>query len=695
MKQLISLFLVLVPLVLFAQQKPGDISKEVQWLKESLLKYHVAPKVLDDQFSSDVFDKILADLDPDKLFLTEADILLLGRFRNLIDGEIKGKPSMFLHSLKERLRNGLQRSEDITNGILASAIDWKQTELYQPSLTWSKDEQELIDRHRRWLKFQILDRLADLSQKDSVLADDFFSHHLNDVAKHVHVTTLRPLKRLLKDPSAYDIEISSAFLNSIAGVFDPHSSFFSPADFDDFIGALSTEDYYFGFTLAEDGKGNIFISALAPGGAAWKSGALQVSDILLSIQWVGRELIDVSGMELDDVTEMLAGNSSALLEVTVRAADKSQKKVTLKKERLQQDENAVQSFILEGDIKSGYIYLPDFYTRWEDENRGGESANDVAKEILKLKKEGIEGLILDLRFNGGGSLYEAMAMAGIFIDEGPLAVIATRDQKAVTLKDLNRGTVYDGPLVLMVNGYSASASEVLAGVIQDYNRGLIVGSKTYGKASGQNIFPLEEVSSAPLVKRNPEKKSGYVKITTQKLYRVTGKSAQGLGVTPDVELPDIFAALNAREDLLPFALPADSISKNTYYKPLRPLDRKALQDLSRERLSGNHRFQELQKTIVWLKARVRENADPQPLTWEKFVSAAAEARVQRAIADKTLNMGEKIYTVTNTELKQQRLTVDEYASDGNRKWLQKLSIDIYLQETYQILRDYITLNQKL
>ncbi|MEX2231392.1 MAG: carboxy terminal-processing peptidase [Cyclobacteriaceae bacterium] len=700
MRRLISQFFYLVVLMSCiyvscpGQQKPRNVRQEITWLRNSLAQHHVAPKTINDAFSNDLFNKLLEDLDPDMVYFSQADITSLEPFRNLLDDEINGKSTGFLDRLNERYKSGLQRTEKLIKNILESPIDWEKKETYDADSQWALNEQVLAERHRQWLKYQILDRLADLMERDSVLKADFFKRNISDAIAHVHRASISPINRMLKDGNILENAMATAFMEAMAGVFDPHSTFFSTHDFKDFVGSLSTEDYYFGFTLDEDGKGNIVISALAPGGAAWKSGALHVSDVLLSMKFPGEEPVNLAGMNIEDVSDIMDGNDSGIIEMTIRGVDGNEKNITLRKEKMVNEQNVVQSFVLHGDIKTGYIYLPDFYTRWGDENEGGRCANDVAREIIKLKSEGIEGLILDLRFNGGGSLYEARAMAGIFIDEGPLAIVTTRDQKAVTLKDINRGTVYDGPLVIMVNGNSASASEVLAASIQDYNRGLIVGGQTHGKATGQNVFPIEGLAAGASAK-DAEKTAGYVKVTTQKLYRVTGKSAQGSGVTPDVVLPDIFMTLNTHEDQYPFALPKDSIAKNTYYKPLKPIDRKELQLRSRERIAKNSTFQELQKTLTWLEEEMRKDSEPQHLVWEEFFREAMMEKSRESVMDLSDESPEKIYEVSNGGAKEQRLTVDEYARDLNERWRKMLTSDIYLQETYQILRDHINTTKKL
>lgn len=688
MKNLVILVGLLATLPASGQHKVRNIQQEVYLLKTVLSANHIQPRTIDDAFSEELFDKFVNDVDPDRLFFTQEDITWLGSHRKLLDDEIMGRGKGFFDHFKDRYRRSLIRSQKIVDSILSTSPDFSKKELFDPDdETRASDGQMLLVRHRLWLKYSIAERLTELLERDSVISSDFFETHIMQAVSYVKKRTLRPIAKLLNDPARFNNEVSTAFLQAIANVHDPHSEFFSNHAYDDFIASLSTEDYYFGFSLDEDDKGNVMISGLAPGGPAWKSGDLHVSDVLLGIQMEGEEAVDLSGMNIEDVNEVFGGQDTDEMKMIVRGVDGQEKQINLRRERLAQEENVVQSFILNGEVKTGYIYLPDFYTRWGDDDAGGRSANDVAKEIIRLKKEGIEGLILDLRFNGGGSLYEAAAMAGIFIDEGPLAMVSTRERKAFTIKDMNRGTVYDGPLVVMVNGASASASEVLAGTLQDYNRGVIVGSRTYGKATGQNVFPLQAAGSVGTTKKAASP-PGYVKVTTQRLYRVTGKSAQGRGVVPDVALPDIFMTLNLRESSYPFALQPDSIDKNTYFKPFLPFDREGLRQKSRERISQHPDFTALQ-SVLSLLHEAASRGEAQSLVWEDYSAGAMAFARSQGDVKRIGKSARQVFTVTNSGAKEQRLAVDDYARQVHERWVELLSSDIYLHETYHILRDHI------
>ena len=669
-----------------AQPPPRNVKRELSLLKGVLTEHHIEPKKIDDAFSSLLFEKVLNDLDPKRIFFTASDIRSLGRFRNQLDDEVNGVTTGFLDELKSRYRAGLERSEKLISTTMAS-LDWQISEVYDPQVEWVADMQALADRHKQWLKYEVLERMMEVMRRDTIVPADFFQNNIAHVTTHVEQEVLRSVRRLLKNSETFENDVCDTFLHAMAGVFDPHSDFFSSSQYKTFVAALSDEDYYFGFVLEQDGNGNVVISALAPGGAAWKSGALHVSDVLLSLQWQDQDAIDVRNMDIDDVNAVLEESEGEVLKMTVRSVDGTEKAVELKKEKLASDENVVQSFILNGPVKTGYIYLPDFYTHWQEEgSEGSRCANDVAKEIIRLKSEGIEGLILDLRYNGGGSLFEAQAMGGIFIDEGPLAMMTTKDKKPASLKDMNRGTVYDGPLIVMVNGASASASEVLAATIQDYNRGLIVGSRTYGKATGQSLFPVGSKNSGSTG-------GGYAKITTQRLYRVTGKSAQGVGIVPDVELPDVFRILKVKENLQPFAMPPDSIKGNAYFKPMGSFDKDELRRRSMERVSNDAAFQGLVKTILWFESEVPGESEPQTLDWPTYMSHAVERRKQLAVVD-SVRSAQTQYEVSEVSVMHERLTVDDYARRLHERWRMALASDIYLQESYQILRDYLSITKK-
>jgi carboxyl-terminal processing protease len=477
----------------------------------------------------------------------------------------------------------------------------------------------------------------------------------------------RVARKTLHHPSGFENYVASLYCDAIANLFDPHTEYMPLEEKQDFETSLDKKGYYFGFSLEENDNGGAQIGRLVPGSPAWKCGDLNKGDVVTRIAWKGKQPVDVSGLRASEISELLNSADTAELHLTVKKQDGIEKTVALTRAKIDNEENNVRGYLLKGNIPVGYIYLPDFYTAHESSS--GSCANDVAKEIVKLKKENIAGLILDIRYNGGGSLQEALDMAGIFIDAGPLVMMKDKSGKIISLKDPNRGTIYDGPLTLLVNGQSASASELLSAVLQDYHRAVIVGSTTFGKGSAQIIMPVDTNTSVPFSSRSTE--YGYVKVTTSKFYRVTGRTTQHAGVTPDVVLPDIFDGLNYHEAALPSALTADTINKNNYYMALPVLPLNVLAAKSKSRVDADVNFALIRKYSTMLK----EGKD-------------ADSTFDFTSLRKTTTA----YAVTVNAFDSSMLKSDAYHEDLTNQWIQKISSDKYVEEAYHILNDLINNN---
>ncbi|HEY9047231.1 MAG TPA: carboxy terminal-processing peptidase [Ohtaekwangia sp.] len=671
-------------------QKLPDYEREARLLIRKLKEQHYSPKPVDDVFAGQVFDALLREIDPDKLFFTEADIKPLLKYRSLLDDELNGTGWKFLQDLTTVYKASLQRSAAIIEEQSAAPFKKDFREFFEyDTAHWSFNEQERVHRWRHWLKYQAFERLVDKQKSYTGNTGDFYTRYEPETRQRVKQQELRSIKRILNHASGFESFLATAYFQVIASVFDPHTSYLPLTAMENFMASLSTEGYYFGVTLDENDRGDVLIAALAPGGPAWKSGELHASDILVSLQWEGQERIDVTGLSLEEANQVLADDNHQMMDFTVQQASGIAHTVRLRKEKISLEENYARSYLLKDKYTIGYISLPDFYTRWSDESEGTRCASDVAKEILNLKKEHIDGLILDVRYNGGGSLQEAMAMAGIFIDEGALGILKDKTQHATTLKDMNRGTVYDGPLILMVNGQSASASEFLAAALQDYNRAVIVGSATFGKATAQNFFPLDPAQKPPSLDGTLKSGTGYASITTDKIYRVTGRAVQGRGVRPDVLLPDILEVLDLGEARLPFALPLDSVIKKTYYRPQLPLPLLPLRKNSEARVEASAPFQEVLKSRAWLAAEVKKRQEPVLLLWDDFNQHAAEQTKHYAALEQAFSQSVSTYTVSNSQSDQQRVTLDDYTRKFNDTWLKKLRKDIYLAEAFHVMADLI------
>lgn len=675
--------------VVHAQKLP-NYEREARLLIHKLNEQHYSPKPVNDEFSGEVYDALLREIDPDKLFFTEADLKPLLKYRSLLDDELNGSGWNFFTSLAQVYKGCLQRSSAIIEEQSAAPFKKDFREFFEyDTAKWPFNDQERVYRWRHWLKYQAFNRLGDKLKNYTGNAADFYTRHEPDARLRGKQQELRAIKRILNHPSGFEAYLAAAYFQTIASVFDPHTTYLPLTAMENFMSSLSTEGYYFGVTLDENDRGDVLIAALAPGGPAWKSGELHTSDILLSLQWEGQERIDVTGLSVEEANDVLSDDNHQQMDFTVQTASGLTRTVRLRKEKISLEENYARSYLLKDKYTIGYISLPDFYTRWSDESEGTRCASDVAKEILNLKKEHIDGLILDVRYNGGGSLQEAMAMAGIFIDEGALGILKDKAQHATTLKDMNRGTVYDGPLILMVNGQSASASEFLAAALQDYHRAVIVGSTTFGKATAQNFFPLDPAQKPPSLDNRLKQGTGYASITTDKIYRVTGGAVQGRGVCPDVVLPDLFEALDLGEARLPFALPLDSVIKKTYYKPLLPLPLLSLKKNSSTRVQSSAPFQEVIKSREWLASEVKKKHEPVLLLWDDFSKHTIEQTKHYALLEHAFSQSVGTYTVANNQQDKQRVALDEYTRKFNDTWLKKLARDIYLAEAFNVMTDLI------
>ncbi|SKC46678.1 carboxy terminal-processing peptidase [Ohtaekwangia koreensis] len=677
---------------IYAQRSP-DPGKEARLLTRILQEQHLQPRAINDKFSADVFKVFLETIDPDKLIFSEADLKSLVKYKTLLDDELNGDGWNFLNEIIPLYQKCLLNTEEIvikqTNAPLVSTTN---EYLEYDTTHWAYDEPERIVRWKRWLKYQILDRLTDRQKGYNESDADLFARYEPEVRLRVKSYELRSIKRVLNHPSGFDAYITAAYFQCIASVFDPHTTYMPITGMENFLSSLSTEGYYFGVTLDENERGDVFITALAPGGSAWKSGELQTSDVLINLTWEGQEPIDVTGISLEEANEILADNNHQSMKFTVRKPSGLTTSVTLRKEKISLEENYARSYLLKDKYTIGYISLPDFYTQWGDDSEGTHCAEDVAKEIIKLKKENIDGLIIDVRYNGGGSLQEAAAMAGIFIDEGPLGFLKGKDPNAIILKDMTRGTIYDGPLILMVNGQSASASEFLAAVLQDYNRAVIVGSRTFGKATAQNFFPLDSAQGAPSLQTLQGQ--GYASITTDKIYRVTGKAVQGKGIRPDVLLPDMLDALMIRESDLPFALPNDSLPRKASYRPLSALPLRTIKRNSETRIRSTESFQHVVKSLQWLTDELKKKNQPLLLSWEFFSKENKDHEARYAALEKLLDQRAGNYEVINSSLDQQRMVVDDYSNKFNATWIRNLRKDIYLAEAFRVMTDLIEIKHK-
>lgn len=662
-----------------------SLDKQLVLLTRVIQLNHYSPRPVDDNFSSQVFDRMLKDIDENKLYFTQKDIAQLEPFRNTLDEEIRGNTrALFTTKLAAIYKERLQKAITVLSGLSQKPFVFDADETFTKNKkVFAPDDAAFEKGLFSYCKMLVLTEIMDNAERDSITADKVFIVKSEPSArKKVIAEEISDLKAVINSPD-FEQTLNETYLETIASNFDPHTNFFEPEANESFKEHLSSEAFKYGFAVVKDDKNKYRISTLTPGGAAWKSGNIHKDDEIISIQPDNDHTILMDNAGAEAALAILDKPSNKTIKITIRTADGMINTVFLQKQKQHNDENTVRGYILNGAEKLGYIYLPSFYTEWS--NTGSSScANDVAKEIVKLKKDGISGLILDLRYNGGGSLQEALELIGIFIDVGPGCVIKYSDGSTVIRKDPNRGTIYDGPLVIMINGQSASASELVAGTLQDYQRALIVGSNSFGKATMQSIFPLDTLARNPEVESEQAKMYGYVKVTGGKLFRITGKTAQLSGVIPDVSLPDAFELSNYTERSLENALSSDTIMKKVMYTKSPGYNIQQLSTNSKARVQQDAYFTTLAKLIQTLKKIRSDNTVP--LKWDSYQQWTKQQQYQRI--PKSLRE-HKSFEIKNSSFDENVITLDEYQADENNYVKSELLIDKYIEETYKILTDII------
>jgi carboxyl-terminal processing protease len=662
-----------------------------------LEKIHFKPQPLDDNLSVNIFKTFIETLDPDKLILTKEDSIELSKFSKTIDDEISSKSDKFITKTLTVYNYRLVKIDSLISEILSKPlnINCKDTFIFSKynNLKFAKDEKDLKIKWIKYLKYCTLkEYFGDyLNKQKTTLEGKQISDIENTIRIKIKNKEQTKISNILNNPAGYNNYIESKFLNSISTCFDPHSNFFLPTQADEFEKDLSKQAFAFGFTIDVNENDEIQIERLIPGSSAWKSNILNVGDIVQNISWENGKSIDFTSLDIDDASQLISEIPSKTINITVLKSNGTTRSALLTKELLTVENNSISSYILNGQKKIGYIQLPDFYSSDMESHNVLGCSNDVAKEIIKLQKEKIDGLILDLRNNGGGSLSEALSLIGIFIDEGPLLIAQEKGNKPTLLKDLNRGTIYTGPLIVLVNGSSASASEIVAASLQDYNKAIIVGSPTYGKATGQIVLPIDTSLNLLSENTNRIKSFGFLKITCEKLYRLNGKSHQKTGVIPDIRIPDIIEYFDYRESNRPFCLSSDSIYKKVFYNPLPVFPINKLQLKSSNRLSIDSNFNEIKKFNTIHKDLLNKEG-------KVFLELTAYKKQQEKLSKeiesirKVYSRKSKNYIVSNNNYDNQVYNINSDLKEARNQTLEFLQNDLYINESYKILEDLILNN---
>ena len=648
---------------------------------------HYSPKKIDDVFSKEVFVEYFKRLDPSKRILTEKDMSKLRKYEASIDDEIHGSPLEFFNTAEEIYKKRIVEAEEIYKGFIEKPFDFNKDdvlELDADKLDFASNDNERKERWRKYLKWQTLDRFIDSKELQEKNKDkkDFVAKSDQELEKEAREKVKKAMDKYFdRLRNKFDENERFALLvDTITNEMDPHTDFFPPVEKRSFDERLSGRFFGIGALLQqEDDK--IKIKSVTAGGPAWKSGEIEDNDYIIKVAQATGEAEDITGYTTTDAVKLIRGAEGTEVKITVQKSDGTTKTVSMIRAELKLDETFARSVIINsGKHKIGLIDLPAFYADFQ-RPQAARCSQDVAKEVTRLKEEGVEGTILDIRDNGGGRLHEVVNMVGLFIKTGPVVQIRDRSGRQSQMADNDPSVLYDGPLVVMVNERSASASEIFASAIQDYKRGIVVGSSsTFGKGTVQRAFPLGGNGTG-----SGAGDLGAVHLTLQKYYRVNGGATQLKGVESDIVLTGLYEAYKIREQDSPTALAWDEMPKATYQTWTNAPDLTSLQQKSYERLSTNDVFKQIKENTNILADNRKTSRS---LELNKY---KAQQKEVKDIASKVrgLTQLKDDLSVANLSSDLASINSDSLKKDRNDFWLKYLKKDVYLGETLNVMNDVI------
>jgi carboxyl-terminal processing protease len=696
---------------------PGRDKMLLELLTFVIEKGHYSPAVIDDTFSKGVYKDYIQALDPSKRFFLQSDIDEFSKFETELDDELLNKDLTFFDLTYTRLKKRMAENQKLYKELLASPFDYGVDETFNTDYEkapYAQNNEELKERWRKQIKLSTLsslvDRLKIQENKEKGIIDKDDSKKPTNILKQGEFQndlekekidkslesgkpkTFEELEKITRESASKSLDEYfvfmneldrddwfSVYINSITARFDPHTSYFAPDEKERFDVSISGKFEGIGARLQ---KKNDFteITELISGGPAWRGKLLEAGDVLMKVAQGSAEPIDIVGMRLDDVVKKIKGPKGSEVRLTVKKVDGTIKTISIIRDIVEIEETYAKSSIVERNgLKYGVIYLPKFYIDFENKE-GRDAGKDIAIEVEALKKGGVDGIVLDVRDDGGGSLSTVVDIAGLFVEQGPIVQIKSAGRKKEVLFDRDKKIEWDGPLVIMVNSFSASASEILAAAIQDYKRGIVIGSKqTYGKGTVQNLIDLNQ-----FVRSSDMGDLGALKTTTQKFYRINGGSTQLDGVSSDVVMPDKYSYLKMGERDVDNAMPWDKIdpAEYTVWNKNENFDRAITN--SKKRIAQNSQFRLIEENAKWIDERSHENIYSLKLdNFKKEQQRIEEANKKfKSIADYDYHL-----KFSSLPLEVELMKKDVSLKEKRERWHENLSKDIYVEEALNVLDD--------
>jgi carboxyl-terminal processing protease len=627
---LLILFLMVLSANIFAQKENSKEARDPRRekligniLKNALETYHYRGMAINDDVSQKAFVQYLKKVDPSKQFFIKADVKELEAFQFKMDDEMISGDYALLEKAILLLKKRVATAENMRKEFFKTQFDFTNNDSVQvdpEKREWAADETQWKENLRLTFKQATLNKYLSLIDEQSdnprnktklglkkPVKKAKNEKKLTDAemrAKAHEVTSARFQKIFTRYAKTDREDQLDNFYNSITAVYDPHTTYMPAKKKQDFDTDITGQLEGIGAVLSEDGS-YIKVVQVVPGGPAWRQKELEVDDSILSVSQGTGEPVDLIDMKVDDAVRYIRGKKGTEVRLTVKKSDGTRKIIPIVRDIVQVAASFAKSSVLQyknTDAKIGYIQLPKFYRDFE--NSTINCTDDVKKEVERLKAAKVDAIVLDLRNNGGGALEDAKLMSGLFIGKGPVVQVKDHTGKIEVLENDDAPIVYDGPLVVLVNQFSASASEILAGAMQDYNRAVIVGGDlTHGKGTVQAVLNLNQ---GPLLSMFGQT-MGALKVTIQKFYRVTGASTQYKGIVSDIVLPDMFSYVESREKELEYSLPWDQIQPKPFSKWSKfTYNIAQLKEKSLARVKNNPRFVRLQKNLDFLNKKKKD-----------------------------------------------------------------------------------------
>lgn len=649
-------------------------------------KGHYDPKAMDDTFSKGVYKDYLDALDPSKRFFIQSDIDEFKIYETQIDDMIRNRDLTFFDLTYERLQKRMQEAKIVYKALNDKPYDFSNDEtinIDSDKNNFAKNYAELKNRWRLQMKLSVLASVVDkekIENEKKVSDPKYVPKTFEQLEKDSREATQKSLNDYFD--FIHDMDRNNWFevyVNAIVTQFDPHTFYFAPEEKEKFDISMSGKLEGIGARLQ---KKNDFteITELISGGPAWRSKQLEQGDIILKVAQGNGEPVEVVGMRIDDVVKKIKGPKGTEVRLTVKKVDGSIKVISLFRDIVEIEETYAKSSVVEKNgVKYGVIYLPKFYIDFEN-NDNRDAAKDVAAEIEKLKAAGVEGIVMDLRDNGGGSLKTVVDITGLFIKEGPVVQIKSAAGKKEVLYDRDSKVQWTGPLVVMINNFSASASEIFAAAIQDYKRGIIIGSKqSYGKGTVQNVIDLNQ-----FVQNSSFGDVGALKTTTQKFYRINGGSTQLEGVSSDIAIPDRYSYIKIGERDAENAMPWDKIDEANYQMVKAIPNFESVVANSKKRIGENTQFQLINENAKWINDRKEDNIVS--LNIDKF--KAEQAQIEEATKKfKAITAYKNQLSFNSLPDEVELIKKDASLGEKRQDWHETLTKDAYVDEALNVLVD--------